>query len=194
MKSSPIRFRWRYLHLTDRCLLIFMLLLVAQAAYTLFVHEIGAESSNSLDTVLRTTASAIFGYFVSGGTQSKDSDEGEDTTSTATPSATTRIGFQTEEDAPTARFTLSAQEESPTTATTAPTTVTTTSAPSRKELIAIHHQTVIVSTIGIVALLVLMFARNFTELNTSTIATLSQFRDFVSGSVGFLIGHGHKST
>ena len=192
MKPSPIRFRWKYLHLTDRCLLIFMFLLVAQAAYTLFIHEIGGEDSNSLDTVLRTTASAIFGYFVSGGTQSKDSDE-EDTTSTTTSATTTRIGFQTEEDAPTARLTLSTQEESSATTATAPATVTA-KPPTRKELLAVHHQTVIVSTIGIVALIVLMFARNFTVLNTSTIATLSQFRDFVSGSVGFLIGHGHKST
>ena len=47
----------------------------------------------------------------------------------------------------------------------------------------------IVGMIGISSLLILVIACDSTQDTTSAAAALSQLRDFVSGSVGFLIGH-----
>ncbi|MEG1193414.1 MAG: hypothetical protein RSG50_09350 [Clostridia bacterium] len=53
----------------------------------------------------------------------------------------------------------------------------------------VQLQILVVAAIGILALLLLMIAHNHFVRNDAATATISQLRDFVSGSVGFLIGH-----
>ncbi len=45
----------------------------------------------------------------------------------------------------------------------------------------------IISLIGMFSLLVILLARNFVIINDSDIRIISQLRDFVSASIGFLI-------
>lgn len=182
-KSSP----WKRMHLIDRCLFIFMLLLISQSVYNLFAHEIAYEDASSLDSALRTTTSGIFGYFISGGTATigKSKEQEEAQSATAIP-----IGFQS--TSPSAHMTASTQEPSstPTAAATTPALISPLPTPT------VNHagqQVIIVTLIGLISLVILIVARNFASLNTTTIATLSQFRDFTSGSVGFLIGRANNS-
>lgn len=183
--SSP--FQWRRMQLTDVFLLFFMVLLLAQMVYNLFAHEAITGDSNSLDTVLRTTASAIFGYFISGGTSSTREDTTTDEPTTTTQTAT--IGFQppAEVTAPDTAPKAQAGTASGTAQTAS--AVTLTDAKSPPTVQKRQRQTVIVAAMGLASLVILIIARNSLELTSATIATLSQLRDFVSGSVGYLIGH-----
>ncbi|MEG0878139.1 MAG: hypothetical protein RSF00_05615, partial [Oscillospiraceae bacterium] len=57
-----------------------------------------------------------------------------------------------------------------------------------------HHkdnqlQIMVVAAIGLFALVLLLLAKDYTYQSHSSIATVSQLRDFVSGSVGFLVGY-----
>ncbi len=179
-QASP--FQWRRMQLTDIFLLLFMMLLLAQMVYNLFVHEAVSGDSNSLDTVLRTTASAIFGYFISGGTSSTRAEESE-AESITTQAAT--IGFQppAENTTPKAQAGTASGTAQTTSAVTLTDAKTPPTVPKRQ------RQTVIVAAMGLISLVILIVARNSLELTAATIATLSQLRDFVSGSVGYLIGH-----
>lgn len=133
------------LALTDKCLLVFMIILMIQSAHNLFFHEITVKESHALDVVIRTTAAAIFGYFISANFQN------------GTQSAKKEKEQSKEEDA--------------------------------ESVEPNHFQILIIASIGISSLLLLLIAHNFIEANSASVATISQLRDFVSGSVGFLIGH-----
>lgn len=50
-------------------------------------------------------------------------------------------------------------------------------------------QVLIVFGIALTALLVMLAARNFTVLSATSVATISQMRDIVCSSVGFLLGY-----
>ncbi len=60
---------------------------------------------------------------------------------------------------------------------------------SIKEKTAINFQIVVAAFIGLVSIAVLIYIRNFDEPgNLANVASVSQFRDFFSASVGFLLG------
>lgn len=138
------------LHLTDKCLLIFMALLMLQSAYSLFFPAVSTTTIDTLDVVIRTTAAAIFGYFIS---------------------ANFHLNKDTDSSAP-----LTGQSLDPDCLLPPP----------------LHRnalQILVVSSIGIFALFILIIFHDVNRISNSSIGTLAQLRDFVSGSVGFLIGH-----
>ncbi len=51
--------------LIDRCLILFMFILMAQSIYGIFAAANDSQYAASIDVVIRTTSSAIFGYFLS---------------------------------------------------------------------------------------------------------------------------------
>lgn len=54
------------IYLVDRVLMLFMAVLFVCLTISLFDTASGSEESNSIDMVVRTSASAVFGYFISG--------------------------------------------------------------------------------------------------------------------------------
>ena len=54
-------------------------------------------------------------------------------------------------------------------------------------------QIIIIAIIGIVSLIILIYARNVNLDLTNRVASLSQLRDFVSSSTGFLISNSKKN-
>lgn len=141
------------LHLADKCLLVFMAILLLQSAYNLFFYTRETSGSSALNIIIRTTAAAIFGYFIS-------------------------ANFQNGGDIPendNKDLNMKAQEAEET---------CTNQMGCRN-----HLQILVVAGIGIFALLVLVIAHDSIVSTHAVVATTSQLRDFVSGSVGFLIGH-----
>lgn len=53
------------IRLMDRCLLVFMGVLLAQSAYSLFSAPALGTETGGIDIIVRTSAAAIFGYFLS---------------------------------------------------------------------------------------------------------------------------------
>ena len=71
----------------------------------------------------------------------------------------------------------------------------------REELhAAVSAQITVASIIGIICLILLLSGRNWVayypghEIKTTSIAIIAQFRDFISGAVGFLIGSPNYKT
>ena len=107
---------------------------------------------------------------------------------TSVTSAQTAIGFaaeQNEPGQPTARIGFSAESETDSKAQTEIAVSHSSGSPGQR----LRQQMIIVAIIGISSLLILVVARNYTQPCPEAVATLSQLRDFVSGSVGFLTGH-----
>ena len=55
----------------DRCLLLIMAVLMLQSLYTLF-SRMGQPALGSIDVVVRTSAAAVFGYFLSANFAARD--------------------------------------------------------------------------------------------------------------------------
>lgn len=167
---------WRGIHLIDKCLLVIMAILLLQSACSLFIGASGNEGATQIDAVLRTSAAGIFGYFISANFRASEKQKTvcavgaeQQDAPTSTPSARAQIGF----GAPTS-------EVSTGVATTTVDTSTRT-APCRTQIL-------VVAGIGVVSLLILIAARDIASTSPGLPAMLSQLRDFVSGSVGFLVG------
>ena len=67
-KTSKIMQTFRSISVVDKFLLCFLLLFMAQMAYGLFTDRLLSPSTGTIDAVVRTFASAVFGYFLSGNT------------------------------------------------------------------------------------------------------------------------------
>ena len=189
-RPSSVRTAWQQLHLVDRCLLILMAVLLAQSTYTLFFPGGDGQLSGSIDIVIRTSAASIFGYFLSANFAARDQQEPSAPASLpksaavppeATPGSAAapknQIGFVS---APTSPQTggIQAQE-------------TGSSAESPR---CCRLQVLAAACMGLFCLVVLILRRTMgssgtsPEASSALTATVSQFRDFVSGCVGFLIG------
>ncbi len=66
MKCFKIAYKdYLKIKLVDRCLIVFMMLLLAQCIYGLFSGESDNVYTVYIDVVVRSTSAAIFGYFLS---------------------------------------------------------------------------------------------------------------------------------
>lgn len=169
--------------LLDRFLVIYLVLFLIHIIYALFSGKAVSTQMNSIDVVLRTFASAVFGYFLSGNfaktedyllskaygkqlpTTYKSSDK--------TANRAVRIGFSD----------LSQENgEDVQVGVALPAKVNFGSS------LQIH----IVAVVGLVCLIILIVVRNV-EPAGENIAALTQLRDMLSSSVGFLVGSKRSS-
>ncbi len=167
------------LRLVDKCLLIFLFVMLAQSAYSLLVPS--ASGSSGVDTVIRTATAGIFGYFLSANFAR---DAKTNTTQVDTPNdsdmpkeADTQIAPTSDNELPFSkkRMPPGGNKRRP------------------RNGVPKDAQVYIATAIGLFCLLCLLILRNWVVVGedvdtTSLIAIASQFRDFVSGSVGFLLG------
>lgn len=64
-KCSWIRPELAGIHLVDKCLILFMTILLIQSACTLLGFPGNTAQANEIDVIIRTSSAAIFGYFLS---------------------------------------------------------------------------------------------------------------------------------
>lgn len=177
---------FRGICIVDRFLLLFMLLLFSYLVYRLFTGTVFANDTNTIDVIIRTSAAAIFGYFMSGNFGREDSTPavGNNAVPTDPPllsagghvpgQAQNRLGFQiTDSQAIEEKGKVSIAENP----------VVPAGRCSR-------IQVFVVSSIGLLSLAILMIARNYPETTPELTAMVSQLRDFVSACIGFLISCG----
>lgn len=178
MKNLWVRVRlsWGRLHLADRLLLAFMAVLLIQSGHNLFAHELGQGQSAELDVVVRTTMAAVFGYFISAGMRGGE----ESAPSAAQPP----IGFALPQEEKTS-LRMEGEGASSGSAQKLPQPGGGQGEPPGR----LGQQMVMVGLMGLASLGLLILARNCGQTSPEALATLSQLRDFVSGSVGFLIAH-----
>lgn len=168
--------------MVDKCLLVILTLLMLQSALNLFINEANSRETSSIDVVIRTSTAGIFGYLISANfnqqrKRKRQKQNSASNTATITAAGTTgdvrnRIGF----DSGAADGELS-----------------TAAAPQLAQSDGESHnrydkaQVLVVASVCVASLGILLIYRNFFPVSASAVGTLTQFRDFVSGSVGFLI-------
>lgn len=143
---NKIKKFFKKLPFSEKMLLLFMTIIYTQIIYNLLSNEIINDNTSPIDTIVRTAASSIFGYFLGSNIDTNDEDE----------------EIQKKE----------------------PKVITYKNS---------NTNTVIISILGIVSLLIMLYLRNFTTLTYSSIASISQLKDFVSASVGYLVSKSSKT-
>ena len=163
----------------NKFLMIIMLILIMQLAYSVFFSKINTQDTSSIDTIIRTSAATIFGYFLSGNFAGKGAN-----TNSVTPAEGTeltagsgesdlknKIGFDS--DGGGTQSSLQSGEIK----------IYENSGGRCGKL-----QVTVVSVICILSLLILILLRNYGFIGEDAAVTVSQLRDFVSACVGFLVG------
>lgn len=171
------------IHLVDRCLMLFMILLLIQSACSVFLPGGGGEESGGVDIIVRTSSAAIFGYFLSANFNRRASSGAAGQTGLQGKSIqpaetgegpTAQIGFRA---ADTGTGEVLQRPEPP---------ADTTGAEQMPED---RLQIITAAGIGLFSLVMLLLLRWLGPgEDGAAVAAAAQLRDFVSGSVGFLIG------
>lgn len=177
--------------IVDRFLLIFMVALFVYIIYHLFTGVNDAQNTSTIDVIVRTSIAGIFGYFLSSNFVRTDSStlsqstDNPDINLTSKPADNisnhrmkNQIGFQ-DSTTPSNQVLggISLSDNSPT--------------PIRSYG---KVQIMVVSIIGLISLVILFLSRSFQNTSSEFTATISQLRDLVSGSIGFLISYGKNTT
>lgn len=163
--------------LVDRFLILFMLILLLYTAIGLFTGMTDSQNSDMIDTIIRTSAASIFGYFISSNFVK---------TNTTTDSYSNNLNIPAQTNYETLNVPPSNQSEFVTSADDAKESADVTEF-SSDQISCCKLQVIIVSAIGGCAL-ILLFITKFFIVETSKIsATVSQLRDFVSACIGFLV-------
>lgn len=178
------------IHPVDKSLLLFMLALLLQSAYSIFCPGPASQISEEIDIIVRTAAAAIFGYFLSANFTRRTTSAGQAPTDPAARKLETGADAPSETPGPMARIGFSDSGES----TAEPGAAQTKESLSPEDIAANRLQVIVAAGIGLFCLIVLLALRNLTQWglvsaeSDSVAATVVQFRDFISGCVGFLIG------
>lgn len=186
------------IHPVDKSLLLFMVLLLLQSAYSIFFPSEAAPAVGDIDVIIRTSSAAIFGYFLSANFVNRSSAQTE--AASAPAALTTAAQAGTEAGAPKNQIGFTAGDTALESggAQTAPSPSLPAWLPDTSCL-----QVATATVIGLFCLVVLLILRNMGAAGSqllasdSVSATVVQFRDFVSGCVGFLIGfptHANRQT
>ena len=180
---------WSSIHWVDKSLILFMLLLLGQSACSLFLPDRRTQSVHDIDIIVRTSSASIFGYFLSANFVNRSSVQTE--TVSAPAPLTTAAQAGTEVGAPKSQIGFTAEDTA-----LEGGGIQSVPSPSLPAWLPDTNclQVATATVIGLFCLLVLLILRNMGASGSqllasdSVSATVVQFRDFVSGCVGFLIG------
>lgn len=182
---AAMRAAWRRIPIVDRGLMLFMAVLLAQSAYTMLFAVAENTAAENIDVVVRTSAAAIFGYFLSASFVTREA-------GVSPPAASGHIlemadgGDGGTEPQGKIGFVSDASDR------TGGGMQTRMMPDSRQG--GSRLQAAVATGIGLFSLVVLMVVRNSAQLDAAAAqsvtvtATVAQFRDFVSACVGYLIG------
>lgn len=181
-------------HPVDKSLLAIMLILLLQSAYSIFFPGGAGQAAEDIDIIVRTSAAAIFGYFLSANFIRHATDQSSPGT-TAPRILETGADSSPEAAGPTARIGFSDNGTGMELPDSAPQSDSGQEQTNPSDENSANCLQVLVATgIGLFCLVTLLALRNLSQWgllpaqSDSVAATVVQFRDFISGCVGFLIG------
>ena len=196
-RLSRLRCTMDRIHTVDKSLMIFMLVLLAQSAYNILFPSSAGPFTGDIDIVVRTSCAAIFGYLLSANFMRHTAPAEQEPTSQAPHILETGTAPTSGEAAPMAKIGFSAGDIQPGPGDAQPQAggAQADGQAAVPETPAVTCLQVRVATaIGLFCLAILLILRNMSHWgilpaqSDAVLTTVSQFRDFVSGCVGFLIG------
>ncbi|SFC16246.1 hypothetical protein [Clostridium uliginosum] len=188
--------------LIDKCLIIFMIILMSQSIYNLFSHEIILQDTSSVDVIIRTTSASIFGYFLSANfikksvtKQNDSSKKGKilDGNSLSSDAENPTKSIKDNVSTPKNSIGFISNQTQSSNDNTGEISIENHPDETIPEQETSNQQIIIATVIGVISLIVIVIARNSSNLSETSLAPLSQMRDFVSGCVGFLLGSPTKT-
>lgn len=175
----------------DCFLIIFMLVLFSYMVVHLCIGMDSGQDTSTVNVIVRTSIASIFGYFISSNFSRADlsaNPQNTDNHSINLPAKSViespesrvqnQIGFQASAKPSNEEVgNISFSENS--------------SVPIR---MCSKTQIIVVSTIGLISLVILFITSRFQNVTPELTATISQLRDFVSACIGFLVSCGRNTT
>lgn len=172
---------------TDISLIIFVAILILQQIYTIFFTTPSSNIDSTLDVVFRTSLASIFGYILSSRFAIANKIK-KDTTTNAV-SNTKTIGFNVNDSDNTTLSSSTENTEVKDLATPVDSTIVDNKDNTHNADYEENYCQIIITTvIGLLSLITLILYRNHIASNNAPTAAVSQLRDILSGSIGFLIG------
>ncbi|WP_195989251.1 hypothetical protein [Clostridium sp. D53t1_180928_C8] len=171
---------WKEISISDKALIIIMIILLIQCIFNLFTIEPTNSNSISINVIIRTSVAAIFGYFLSENFLKneviKSSNSG-----IVVPLNKNDDDIKKSHDS---ADRICSIDETP----------SKVNNKIVKDYICNKTlQVLIALTVCIISLLCLIIGNNFNLIPASTSPTVIQFRDLISSCVGFLLGHSSNS-
>lgn len=160
------------IYLIDKILILYMMILLAYTAVHLF-NGATMQESTTVDTIIRTSASAIFGYFISNNFIKSNS--GIKTKNISGSDNENPVG-----DKITIPQSNIVQQD----------TANEKNAAVESDVCCSNLQIIVVSGIGLISLVLLLVSKKCTHTTPEFSATVSQLRDFLSACIGFLVSCG----
>lgn len=167
----------------DRFLILFLMVLFIYTSVHLFTGAGTSQNDNTIDIIVRTSIASIFGYFISSNFTKTQSDPGQE--HSVIPASSYIEGSENDDRKPTIKnqigfLTSKASSETGGNLSFTPNTDSANLQPVRLQIY-------LVSIIGLTSLGILIIARHMSVQSPEITAIVSQLRDFVSASIGFLI-------
>ncbi len=175
-------------------LIVIFGILLLQTAISLFI-EVEIEAITQIDIVFRTALSSIFGYFMSMVSVSEFAIKNKRKTYTKSNNKPKSIGFSSEKsDNPQSFLTLEEEKAKDLSSEISP-SIEEKQPVQRK--FTVNVQIIVLACVCLFCLIVMLIVRNFSHMiapHSSNTVTISLFRDFISGSIGALIGLSRSSS
>lgn len=169
---AAIKYLLNGIYLIDKILILYMIILLIYTAIHLF-NGAAMQESTTVDTIIRTSASAIFGYFISNnfiksnsGAKSQNISDSDSENAAADKIAIPQSDIVQQD----------AENEK--------------NAAAESNVCCCNLQIIVVSGIGLISLVLLLISRKCTNTTPEFSATVSQLRDFLSACIGFLVSCG----
>lgn len=186
--------------LIDKCLIIFMMILMAQSIYNLFINEANLNGGDAIDILIRTTQASVFGYFLSANFIKKDRKinnnldkekkeviNNENITKKTNHDNSENAIDSISDNSKNVNNYISSREDKYNSKLK-----DNDEHDDYYETSTTEQQVVIITIVGIISLIAIIMVRDCNLVTTASAGTISQLRDFVSGSVGFLLGSPSK--
>lgn len=166
---------WKETHISDKALIIIMLILLIQSIHNLFNPEPTEATALSVNIIIRTSIASIFGYFLSENFLKNNLTKSNNSIPTINK---TKIDDNNSEDNTNNLISCNNNPKNS----------------NSKEYICNKTLQIIVAlTVCIISLLSLIIGNSFNLIPPSANPTVIQFRDLISGCIGFLVGHSSNS-
>ncbi len=161
------------------CLVLILSVLIIQSSVSLFIETAPGSSLESMDIVIRSTLSSIFGFIVATSSMSAKKNKKENEVS-----ASGNIGF--DKEANDQKMKMSNQQEN-----VKDSSIETKNTSKPNKIVSNTTQIILLTLICLYCLGTIIFVRNIGVdyvKNSSAVAIISQFREFISATIGALIG------
>lgn len=177
--NTLIKF-WKQIPINDKALIIIMIILLIQSIYNLFNPEPIGTNAMSINIITRTSIASIFGYFLSENFLKNEIIKSKNSNVIVSLNKN-KVNSNNSEDSSNNNYLINENHS------------INSNADLKEYICNKTLQIIIALIVCVIALLSLIIGNCFNLIPSSASPTVIQFRDLISGCIGFLLGHSSNS-